>query len=113
MTVLVDTLCGVRYRGVQEAVVKGWLRTEPKLTAPTDYAVVYKLAYDIADAMAAIHSLNIMHGVGHHTVPSGFPDPLLLHFIQPSFHVDLSLPPYINVAEADALSSCPQLMDSQ
>ncbi len=41
------------------------MRTEPKLTAPTDYAVVYRLAFDIADAMAAIHRLNIMHGVGH------------------------------------------------
>eukprot|EP00884_Botryococcus_braunii_P023548 jgi/Botrbrau1/9878/Bobra.0080s0013.1 len=47
---------------LSEAVVKGWMRTEPKLTAPTDDAVVYRLAYDIADAMAAIHRLNIMHG---------------------------------------------------
>lgn len=68
--------------------MKGWLRTEPKLSAPTDVASIYKVAYDIAEAMKEVHDHHVVHGVSCLYPVSGsvpfkatgsFPFPFLFH----------------------------------
>jgi len=52
---------------VQDAVVKGWFRTTREPTkGGTHLRVVALTAYEVASAMAYIHSHGIAHLVGRH-----------------------------------------------